>query len=611
MKLIDYNIAILFREHHNNVIDLHHVPEDVVFKEIQNDKEIFFNAWADQTFEVIDQLEGKPDVSRHKRELVIIIGVNNLREIETIVANGNPNSFYLVYEPMRGFFKHVCEQKDMTIFNRDNVCLVHVPLERLKFVINELFSTTLIFLTANIRFHLTHPYRTYLLPLSKKIVNAFSLVLRTIRWGFGNSIYDCLEGSTQNIHNIKYMFRSKDVRKLKKRFANVPAIIVSAGPSLDKNIHHLHKAVGKAIIIATETILERLVREGIIPDFVTSIERVQSAYELSYKGKKYPKEVTLVAPAVIKPMIFEEFQGNWIMPLRDGIGEYEWLDRILSLGPDAFVSMGDSTAHLALGFAHHLGANPIILIGQDLAFGEGGTGCHASGTIYEQIGTNPLDDPMQDPTKTVEGYYGGEVVTSELWLAFKKWFEFYIEYIKEQTNVINATEGGAKIEGTVQMPLLQAIEQYCQQEINVYSIVEQTPMYQFNRVDIIEKLKTEKAKIVQVEQLVTRFAKEIDGIVFPENEDVLILEQIIEKMKKADEILLAVYDHKLLFHNMQPELVNTFYKMYKIDEILSLENVKKNIDVQKDFLRTLRIVLDALIDQIDRTITELSKELGK
>lgn len=52
----------------------------------------------------------------------------------------------------------------------------------------------------------------------------------------------------------------------------VPAIIVSAGPSLDKNIRMLKRAKGHAFLIGVDSALKALLREEIRPDIAISID---------------------------------------------------------------------------------------------------------------------------------------------------------------------------------------------------------------------------------------------------------------------------------------------------------------------------------------------------
>lgn len=179
--------------------------------------------------------------------------------------------------------------------------------------------------------------------------------------------------------NLKHLPRSKDVSLLKNAMLNVPAIVVSAGPSLNKNIKQLQGLKNKAVIIAVDTIAQRLCNEGVVPDFICSIERGIETYTYFYEGKTYPVESTLVGPLVLYPEVFEEFSGEVVIPMRGNVGEFIWLKEIMGLKDDYSISIGLSCAHVAFGVAEHIGASPIILIGQDLAYGSSEKETHAGG----------------------------------------------------------------------------------------------------------------------------------------------------------------------------------------------------------------------------------------
>ncbi|KAA2301602.1 DUF115 domain-containing protein, partial [Clostridioides difficile] len=89
---------------------------------------------------------------------------------------------------------------------------------------------------------------------------------------YGNSVEDSLIGFKHNMVNLKHLPRSKDVSLLKNSMRSLPAVVVAAGPSLNKNIEQLHNLKDNVIIIAVDTIAQRLCNEGIIPDFICSIE---------------------------------------------------------------------------------------------------------------------------------------------------------------------------------------------------------------------------------------------------------------------------------------------------------------------------------------------------
>ena len=121
-----------------------------------------------------------------------------------------------------------------------------------------------------------------------------------------------------------------------------------------------------------------------------------------------------------------------------------------------YLGIGMSAANMAYELAYHSKFEQVILIGQDLAYSEDGKS-HASGHV---LGENNVTYSETDEYVTK---YGGEglIRTSRAWIMFRNFFEKDIEETKKNgVLTINATEGGARIEGAVELPFKKAIEQY-------------------------------------------------------------------------------------------------------------------------------------------------------
>ncbi|WP_027937179.1 motility associated factor glycosyltransferase family protein [Anaeroarcus burkinensis] len=608
MNVFAYNSAILSSDRHKISVPDEDEVKILQFAAKEKNIEWFYNSLKNTSYPVEDKIDKNQELPNAKRrEIVVVIGLNSIREIETIYGQMNPKSILIVCEPNPAFVLHALNHKDLKVFQNPNVALFACANEEMMYHFNITFCGWLLLLVGNMKFYTTHYYRDFEPQRAKEIIEAIALVVSSNRWGAGNSIEDCLEGSSQVMQNLKFMPRSKDVRLLKEKYKDVPCIIVSAGPSLEKNMQELHNVKDSAIIIATETILERLLKEGIVPHFVTSMERIMQAYEFSFKGKVIPPEVTLIAPPVIKPMIYDEYPGNYIIPMREGVREFIWWNDLLELGNDAYVMVGDSTAHLAFGFAIHTGANPIILMGQDLAYGDGKKD-HASGTVYDKIGVNWQRDSMLEPSKTTEGYYGGEVVTNQVWTNFKKWFEMYALRFKDEKTIINATEGGAKIKGVLQMPLKEAIEKHCKEEFPIREILNATASYKIEAKVIKEKLVKAVKQLKQIRKTAETVIKNTDVTKIKEQLSHAELAKEHAKLKKADKMLEKLYGHMLLFHTVQPMIIHSFYRLYRIEETLTRENVIENMVIQRELAETVVFGIDELVGHMNETIKEIGQK---
>ncbi|QIB27503.1 motility associated factor glycosyltransferase family protein [Caloranaerobacter azorensis] len=161
---------------------------------------------------------------------------------------------------------------------------------------------------------------------------------------------------------------------------------------------------------------------------------------------------------------------------------------------------------MSLSLADYMGCNPIILIGQDLAYTDGKI--HAQNSTYEFDGNN---ENLGKDLIEIEDIYGNKVYTSKVWLSFLRWFELYIRENPEK-EYIDATEGGAKIKGTNIMTLNEAIEKYCTEEIN---IAERLKNIDSSNSELVEKITYSLRKLQELKKgLIKVKKKSISGIKF-------------------------------------------------------------------------------------------------
>ncbi|MDK2786850.1 MAG: hypothetical protein PWP07_75 [Epulopiscium sp.] len=251
-------------------------------------------------------------------------------------------------------------------------------------------------------------------------------------------------------NNLYSIFYQRSINDLKNQFKNVPAFIVSAGPSLDKNVKELKNVKDKGIIFSGGRTLPTLLNHNIEPHFVVSIDPGIAAYHVlkEYADHNLP----LITTVVSNDTVISEHQGD-VFYISNS--EYKGLIRYFTQRDMDVLPLGASVANASLAIAVYLGCNPIIFIGQDLAYTDGKY--HAD-SCNDTTESDTVDDMIE-----VEGIDGNKVFTNSVWHTFLMWMEKFI--IHNPNNIyIDATEGGAKIHGTKIMPLRQAITKYCIQD---------------------------------------------------------------------------------------------------------------------------------------------------
>ena len=258
-----------------------------------------------------------------------------------------------------------------------------------------------------------------------------------------------LKNSLANVHQV---MRMPGVNRLKNLFRGIPAIIVSAGPSLQNNLAVLKAAQGKAVIIACDTVLRLLVPNGITPDLTVTADPQETSYR-KFRDIPIDRNSYLVCHPINYPDMISTFAGGRFA-IGSSMGVFRWLSKYWE--EKGQVDIGSqSVAHMAFNLACLIGAGPIIFIGQDFCFYDNKkyAGHLSKGSPWEKRMQRGL-------TKTVSGrdIFDQPVETENLFLSFKVLMEDLIK--RSKVTCINATEGGLGLKGATLMTLHDAVEQY-------------------------------------------------------------------------------------------------------------------------------------------------------
>ena len=280
----------------------------------------------------------------------------------------------------------------------------------------------------------------------------------------GNQLHSTLKGIRQEIENLPELVKLPRLVELKNKYKNKPMICVASGPSLDKQLPMLKQLQGKVIILCAVSAFRVLVNNGIEPDIVSVLERGPHAMDVCFNDTPIPKKTWLFVLSVVDPRLFK-FWPNPVIPC---FKERNYCHQFTN---DALGNMGTlitahSVAHMNLMLAEYLGASTIIMLGQDLAYADSGR-THSVHTHYEKESQNQATADKSDKVSYlneevfVDGYYGGKVRSKRIWQNFLVSMERLVDIVNSK--VINATEGGAKIRGTIQEPFNEWFEKLQQE----------------------------------------------------------------------------------------------------------------------------------------------------
>lgn len=172
--------------------------------------------------------------------------------------------------------------------------------------------------------------------------------------------------------------------------------------------------------------------------------------------------------------------------------------------------------------------------------------------------------------------------------------------------MINATEGGAKIDNTLQMSLVEVAQQFCSQEIvPVKEVMESVTEFPLNKVQMKLMLKEQKDLFIRLKLEFEEQLKIIKGLNIYNGSTEKQLLKVVNKLSKTDALFGKITENWLLRHNLQPIMMSSLWNLYAIEQTLSSSNLIANRDIQLDFLTVSVFVLGEIISIIEESSNNL------
>ncbi|HIH2282090.1 TPA: motility associated factor glycosyltransferase family protein [Campylobacter jejuni] len=350
-------------------------------------------------------------------------------------------------------------------------------------------------------------YETSILSLNELCIKSASVAIR-------NADITCflpLLTHGQFLQNIPSMLESIPFQRIlserKNKFEN--AIVVSAGPSLAKQLPLLKAYQDKAVIFCADGALSMLEKEGIIPDYVTNLDFTDLAMKF-FQNKENKTSLNMLSCATHPSLV--HFLDNKSVVLRD-----DPLYQRFNLNDFGYIDTGTHVSHFSYTLALALGFKNIIMIGQDLAFDEEGNS-HSKGFDFgEKFSGEENIDKLK-----VTAYAGkGEVLTHITWNDYRIKLEYLFACNEQKAKFYNATEGGARINFTEELSFKECCEKLLTKEKPQFELPKSLTK---NRSDKL--LVKFKEKIQKDQDNAKRFL-----------DDALALKQILENILSKDFIL--------------------------------------------------------------------------
>ena len=288
-------------------------------------------------------------------------------------------------------------------------------------------------------------YQDEILKINKDFVAAIEHGVISV----GNDTRDAIVGIKQHIENLKHALSAPSLLDLHAKLkGRDTAIIVSTGPSLYKQLDQLKEIAPFATLFCIDASFPILTKHGIKPDIVFSLERVK-------ESARFYIDTPLSAQEGVIFSLTSIVHEDTIAAISLGTKQFSFrpfgYTTLFNFPEYGYLGIGMSAANMAYELVVHSHFKRCIIIGQDLAFGEDGSS-HSKGAVYGAREISPKKDKV-----FVEKYGGGGVVEStEVWKLFLTFYEKDIANTPYDLEIINATEGGARIKGTIEMPFKEA-----------------------------------------------------------------------------------------------------------------------------------------------------------
>ena len=471
---------------------------------------------------------------------------------------------------------------------------------------------------------LTSYYNNY----QKEMLEVNSLMTRAIEhiiFSVGNDAIDSLIGLEHHIQNFPYMIKTPPLKELIKNAKNSKiAVLVSTGPSLMKQLPLLKEIQNSVTILCIDASFPILYKHGIKPDIVFSLERVEATagfYE------NLPKEafdgVIFSLTSIVHKKLLDNVKNSAKSEnIQISMRPFNYL-RYFKNDPWGYIGKGMSAANMAFEFAYYSGFEKIVLIGQDLSFSKDG----ASHAKDHTRGVNDVD--LKRASVSLEAYGGeGEVKSTAVWKAFLNFFEDDISQTTQQMTTYNATEGGARIHGAVEISFKDFIDKFVDKDFKKERIflescdekaVKEHEKLFYERVDLMyEKLGAIKKECEDTFLHVVEFLEDIEDLNRNGRVEDIDFERANVLLKEINHI--KEYFNESEFFSTVYEFVRSYIVSQELEVAkIQVMNIKNEMDkkvqiiewlyAHKFWLFSLAGGLDAILVVIERASVKDKEEI--
>ena len=418
--------------------------EDVIwYLQSRYDAERAASQWAAQLKEKVKN-----------NSVIIVFGLADGSYVRKLLQY-NQEAHIIVYEPCAEIFWQVCGRAEVAELLEEEC--VHLLVGGIS---EKLFATYLGALINYANFRLVEmcvlpnydrlfagAYRNM---LDQRLFIARQIVFsRNTERVFGREFIHNILSSSKDVIEQYSIVQLMDIVP-QKNLSKMPAVLVSAGPSLDKNIDQLKEIQDSVFIMAVDTALNTVLTHGIIPDMTITIDGHKPL--ILFEDERI-HDIPMAVSIASNEKVIRQSRSRRFYELRED--EYLGILYGQLVKPVQGLPTGGSVANNALSLLVLMGFETVIFMGQDLAY---------PGGVRHAFDAYHMEHSLIEGKHyyEVEDIYGEKILTEENMEVYLKWFESYIA-VTPEVRFVDATEGGVKIHGTEICTMSQMVEEFSRQ----------------------------------------------------------------------------------------------------------------------------------------------------
>lgn len=533
------------------------------------------------------------DVAKLPEEAVLVMfGLANGAFAKAFLHMNKRNTHCLVVEPDIEIFMQVMRNIDITDLLTDNrfqLIVYGINDRNLEQVMSGLLKSY----NKNTNQHIAAPKYGQLYPDKlDSMITVLNEQYDRQKIEYNTLIRNGVKGCKNSFYNVRFFENCRSSDDLIGKFpVDMPAIVISAGPSLAKNVHLLEKAKGKAFIICTDTAINAVLATGTKPDMIIGVDYEKPLELFMAQGLS---DIPFLADTDFNTEVLEYLQPKSLFFSTSD--ERTWQKLFQKVG-SSFTSIdaGGSVATAAISSLVKWGFRKIILIGQDLAL----TG------NKEHVGdTEEVTEFDEKHYKYVMGIDGDMLPVRFDFLIYLRWIED-LAFNNKDIEIIDATEGGIKKRNTSIMSFEAAIDKFCRDNYDIGGILESVPRLFTGQsgkliVDELQRMRNNLKRFIDDFNKVVEYCKEGSDMLTRGCYDIKRLKEINAFMGEVDDFFVNS-DEALFVNKFMGQAEEQMAEDFYIEEENEIDEAVRMYNKSASYYKMLADAIPELVSILEET----------